>query len=133
MKNVFVEALKEAFDLTAMLAKIDYHHIRGNLSDDDREELIALAREKANPFGGVDVMHKLEEIEARLRKLEEASSTESEQPGETTVDEYVAGKWYYAGDKVQYKGKVYTCIAPDGIVCTWNPEEYPAYWEVDAE
>lgn len=26
-------------------------------------------------------------------------------------------------------GSVYTCIAPAGVVCTWSPDEYPAYWE----
>jgi len=125
MKNVFLEAMNEAFDLTAMLAKIDYHHIRGNLTDADREELVTLAREKANPFGGVDVLKKLEEIENRLRVLEEGKQESTE-----TVPEYQAGKWYYAGDRVMFDGKTYCCIAPENAVCTWNPAEYPAYWEL---
>lgn len=128
MKNVFIEAMNETFDLTAMLAKIDYHHIRGNLSDADREELVALARNKANPMGGVDVMAKLQDHEARIKALEEAKTA----GGDTTdedVAEYVPGKWYYNGDKVTYDGNVYTCTAPAGVVCTWSPAEYPAYWD----
>lgn len=127
MKQVFREAMNQPFDLTAMLGKIDYHHVRGNLTDAEREELVAAAREKANPKVGVDVMAKLEEIEARLRALEEGKQ-ESTETG--TVDEYVVGKWYYAGDKVTFDGKTYTCIAPAGVVCVWSPAEYPAYWEI---
>lgn len=57
-------------------------------------------------------------IEDRVTALEKAVS-----PGE-----YVPGKWYYKGDRISYNGEVYVCIAPDGVVCTWNPDEYPAYW-----
>jgi hypothetical protein len=127
MYNVFLEAMNETFDLTAMLAKIDYHHIRGNLTDAEREELIALAREKANPYGGVDIMSILADHDARLRALEGAkddTATDTE-----TVEEYVPGKWYRAGDRCTYNGIVYTCIAPDGVVCVWSPAEYPDYWE----
>ena len=129
MKNVFVEAMNETFDLSTMLAKIDYHHIRGNLSDTDREELVALARNKANPMGGVDVMAKLQDHEARIKALEDTGKTAG---GDTTgedVAEYVPGKWYYNGDKVLFEGVVKTCTAPAGVVCTWSPAEYPAYWE----
>lgn len=127
MYNVFLEAMNETFDLTVILHKIDYHHIRGNLTDTEREELIALAREKANPYGGVDVMEKLQDLDNRVRALEGAkddTDTETE-----TVDEYVPGKWYRAGDRCTFNGIVYTCIAPDGVVCVWSPAEYPDYWE----
>ena len=130
MKNVFIEAMNETFDLTAMLAKIDYHHIRGNLSDADREELVALARNKANPMGGVDVMAKLQDHEARIKALEDAGKTAGGESGSTeNIEEYQVGKWYYNGDKVLFEGVVKTCTAPAGVVCTWSPAEYPAYWE----
>ena len=126
MKNVFLIAMNESFDLTAMLARIDYHHIRGNLTDSDREELAALAREKANPFGGVDVVAKLQELDSRITALEKGKAESG--TGETIPD-YTPGKWYYAGDKVMHNGAAYECIAPEGVVCTWNPDEYPAYWQ----
>ena len=129
MKNVFIEAMNEPFDLSAMLAKIDYHHIRGNLTDTDREELVAIARNKAIPMGGVDVMAKLQDHEARIKALEDAGKTTGGDTTEEDVAEYVPGKWYYNGDKVLFEGVVKTCTAPAGVVCTWSPAEYPAYWD----
>ena len=139
MKNVFIQAMNETFDLVAMLARIDYHHIRGNLTDTDREELVALARDKANPFGGIDIAAKLQEFDARITALEkkhvdveneDAGGTEGEEiPEEPVIADYVVGKWYYAGDQVMFDGAVYECIAPKGAVCTWSPSEYPAYWQ----
>lgn len=126
MKQVFISAINGTFDLTDMLAKINTHHICGNLTDAEREELISAARQKANPFGGVNVMEKLQELENRVRALEEGKANE---PAETAPD-YQPGKWYYKGDKVTHDGKVYECIAPDGVVCTWSPAEYPAYWQL---
>lgn len=123
MKNVFIEAMNEVFDLTTMLARIDYHHVHGNLTDDEREELVALARSKADPFGGMDVAAKLLELDERITKLEKGGDVPS-----GDIDEYVPGKWYYAGDKVMFGGEAYECIAPKGVVCTWSPAEYPAYW-----
>lgn len=128
MKTVFESALNSAFDLTDMLGKINTHHIAGNLTDADREDLIRKAREKADPFGGVDVMAKLQELEARVRALEEAKATGGDTT-EETVPEYQVGKWYYSGDKVLFEGVVKTCIAPAGVVCVWSPAEYPVYWE----
>ena len=128
MKTVFESALNSTFDLTGMLYKINTHHIAGNLTDSDREELIRKAREKADPFGSVDVMTKLKELEERVRTLEEAKATGGES-NEDIVPEYQVGKWYYKGDKITWNGKVYACTAPAGVVCVWSPDEYPAYWE----
>lgn len=129
MKSVFIQAMNEVFDLSTMLGRIDYHHIRGNLNDADREELVAIAREKANPFGGLDVVAKLKEFDERITALEEGNA---ESGGETdeTIDEFVPGKWYYWGNKVMYKGTAYKCVAPEDVACVWSPDEYPVYWEL---
>lgn len=131
MKPIFLSALNGAFDLGEMLNRINTHHIAGNLTDADRNELISLARSKADPFASVDVMAKLADLEDRVRTLENAK-VDPPAGGSTNndADEYIPGKWYYKGDKVSYNGKIYVCCAPDGAVCTWNPDEYPAYWEV---
>ena len=130
MKTVFESALNSAFDLTDMLCKINTHHIASNLTDADREELIRKAREKANPFGSVDVMAKLQEIEERVRALEEAKAAGGES-NEEIVPEYQVGKWYYNGDKISWNSKVYVCVnVPEGHYCTWNPDVYPDYWEL---
>lgn len=127
MKSVFLQAMNELFDLSTMLNRIDYHHIRGNLTDEEREELIATARDKADPFGGLDVAAKLRELDERITALEKGntSSGNDDEP----IKEYVSGKWYYSGDRVLFNGEIRTCIAPQGVACVWSPDEYPAYWE----
>lgn len=128
MYNIFESAMSTQFDLSAMIDKINRHNIMGSLTDDERDKLVNLAREKANPAGGLDVMKKLQEMEERIRALEAYHAAD----GGTaeTVDEYVPGKWYSAGDKVAFEGKRYVCIAPADYVCVWSPAEYPAYWEL---
>ena len=127
------------YELSDMLKKLDTLWVQGSITDAEREELMELAREKANVQQSIDVLAKLEELDKRVKALEDAKAntdtsdseeeTETEEPTEPTYPEYVAGKWYYAGDVVTFEGSTYTCIAPDGQVCTWSPTEYPAYWE----
>ena len=111
--------------LADMLHKIDTLWAQGDLDDEQRTELIALARDKADMAQEVNVLARLEELEQRVRALE----TGSTEPGEAYPD-YVVGKWYYSGDKITFEGCKYNCIAPDGAVCTWSPTEYPTYWEL---
>lgn len=125
MKSIFCEAMSQPFDLSRMLQRIERHHILGNLSDPEREELILLAREKANPFAGVDVLKKLEQMESRLRALEEGI-----RGNDGNIPQFQAGTWYRAGDKVMFSGQAYICTAPENTVCIWNPREYPAYWQL---
>lgn len=63
-----------------------------------------------------------------MAALECAGATDPE-PGEEYL-EYVPGKWYYKDDKTTYNGNKYICTAPDGVVCVWSPDEYPAYWQL---
>lgn len=116
------------YELTDMLTKIDTLWVQSSLSDDERTELMNLARSGADPTQGVDVLAKLSDLDKRLKVLENAGTTDPE-PGEE-YPEYVAGKWYYKDDKCTYKGSKYICTAPAGVVCVWSPEEYPAYWQL---
>ena len=111
--------------LADMLHKIDTLWAQGDLDDEQRTELIALARDNADMAQEVNALARIEELEHRVRALE----TGSTEPGEAYPD-YVVGKWYYSGDKITFEGGKYKCIAPDGAVCTWSPTEYPAYWEL---
>ena len=111
--------------LADMLHKIDTLWAQGDLDDEQRTELIALAQGNADMEQEVNMLAKLEELEQRVRALE-AGSTES---GEAYPD-YVAGKWYYNGNKITFEGGKYKCIAPAGVVCVWSPKEYPTYWEL---
>lgn len=121
------------FDLPQVLERIKALYGRMEIDDAQREELEALAREKASFTGSLNTPDKLLELENRIRALEEKLfHQESTEPEEEAIPEYADGKWYYMGDKVSYKGKIYECIAPAGVVCVWNPEAYPAYWEAMA-
>lgn len=125
MKTIFESVIdRGGYDLSGLLKKIDSYHIEGKLTDAEKDELYRKARGEAAP--NVDVMAKLMELEDRVRKLEQG---EPETPVED-YPEYVAGKWYRNGDKISYGGKNYVCTAPSGAVCTWNPDEYPAYWSI---
>lgn len=111
--------------LADMLHKIDTLWAQGDIDDDQRTELIALAQGNADMTQEANVLTKIEELEQRVRALE----TGNTEPGEAYPD-YVAGKWYYNGDKITFEGGKYKCIAPDGVVCVWSPTEYPTYWEL---
>lgn len=111
--------------LADMLHKIDTIWAQGDLDDEQRTELIALAQGNADTAQEVNMLAKLEDLEQRVRALE----TGSTEPGEAYPD-YVVGKWYYSGDKITFEGGKYKCIAPDGVVCVWSPKEYPVYWEL---
>ena len=117
------------FDLPAVLERIKNLYCRMEIDDEQRDELEALAREKADFKAGLNTAEKLLELENRIRALEAFHFNAEGGEEAEACPEYQAGKWYYMGDKVAYKGAVYECIAPLGVVCVWNPEEYPAYWQ----
>ena len=127
-----IEKVIEAknFELSDILKKIDTLWVQGSLTEEQRKSLIDKARNNANMQNSMDIIAKLEELDKRVKALEDANKdVPDEEPTDTTYPEYEVGKWYYKGDKVTFDGKVYECIAPDGQVCTWSPSEYPAYWE----
>ena len=139
VKNVIAS---KNYDLKDILGKIESVWVQSRITDEQKAELIDLARQNAEVQQSIDVMLKLEELDKRVKANEEAikklTETEEapEEGGETvepTFPEYEVGKWYYSGDIVMFEGKAYKCIAPGGVVCTWSPAEYPAYWEVYVE
>ena len=114
------------FVLNEMLSKIDYFFAKGVLTEEEHQTLVKRARSHAKPSKEADLFAKLQELEARVKALEEKSDTKGEE--ETNAEDFVVGKWYYNGNKCLWEGKVYTCIAPEGTVCVWSPTDYPAYW-----
>lgn len=121
-KNVIT---KGDYDLSVLLARIDKYHIEGKITDEERDELITMARAGASAVGGINVIAKIEELDRRVKKIEDGNVPVT--PGEV-YEEYVPGKWYYGGDKCAFKGNNYICTAPEGVVCVWSPVEYPDYW-----
>ena len=125
-----------SYNLNDILNKIDIMWVKSSLTDDERDELIQLARDNANPIQSTDISDKLIDHDKRITVLEqqvktllESSETEPE-PTPVEYPEYVEGKWYYKDDTITFNGKKYICIAPEGQVCTWSPAGYPSYWQL---
>ena len=135
-----IEKVIEAknFELSDILKKIDTLWVQGSLTEEQRKSLIGKARNNANMQNSINVFAKLEELDERVKALEEEvkalkadGSVSGEEETEETIPEYVAGKYYYNGDKVSFEGSNYTCTAPKGVVCVWSPSEYPTYWQIE--
>ena len=124
------------FELKDMLKKIDTQWISGKVTDEERDELISLAQNRANASDSIDLLEKISELEKRVTELEKLiaekdSSDESEDETETPAyAEYQSGKWYYNGDVVMFENFAYKCTAPEGQVCVWSPTDFPPYWEI---
>lgn len=143
------------YELSDMLNKIKKNCVRGDITDEQETELIALAREKATPensYAGlpsqVDELRELldetigtvailkQDVDAIKKALEEGGTDIPEPEPEPEPDKYPEYKQptgahdaYYKGDGITWKGKKYDCIEPDGVAVVWNPDEYPAYWK----
>lgn len=116
------------YNLSAILTKINTLWANDSLSDEQYDELLGLARDNVDAKYSIDVISKLDDLEARIRALENAKTADSAGLTEE-YPEYLAGKWYYNGNKCSFKDKNYICIAPTGAVCVWSPSEYPSYWQ----
>lgn len=137
IKNV-INSLR--YELGDMLTKIDTIWIQGDLTDEQRTELVTLAQENAQPENSyAPLQEQIEQafaqisaLDARVKVLEAGEPPEPE-PEPEEYPPYVqpsgAHDAYHNGDKVSWNGKNYVCIAPDGTACVWNPTDYPAYWQ----
>lgn len=133
MFNVFKNVIENRnFELKGIIKKIDTLWAQSSITDDERAELISLAQSKANVQQSIDVMQKLEELDKRMKVVEEmlANNDNNSDNTEVVYADYEVGKWYYNGNVVKFEDVLYKCVAPDGVVCVWSPTEYPAYWEV---
>ena len=127
------------YELVDILSKIDTIWVQGSITDEQRGELTALARDKAKPEATYAPLQ--EQIDALAEKLDaltmrvaalEGSGGGTMEPEEWP--EYVqpvgAHDAYNTGDKVTYNGQHYICRM-DG--CVWPPDAYPAAWELQEE
>ncbi len=132
------------YELTDMLSKIDSIWLMGNLSDEQRAELVELAREHAAPSNSyasvqqqlkgmfanmTEIAEKINKLSDRITALEGGVVETPSEPDEWP--EYVqpigAHDAYKIGDKITYGGQHYVCRM-DG--CVWTPDVYPAGWEL---
>lgn len=125
------------FELSDILVKIDTLWLQGDIDDDQRAELIATAREKADPSASYAPLQEqvdkladdLAALAARVTALEGGGEPEPGDEYPAYVQPAGAHDAYHKGDKITYKGKRYICTAADGVAVVWDPATYPAYWE----
>ena len=124
------------FDLTQLIDRINFYHIKGDLSDEDRTELIEMARERAGETITVNTKTEILQIWARIAEIETRVTALENEGGDTPVDpdeewpEYVqptgAHDAYQIGAKITYNNKHYICIMSN---CIWSPDVYPQGWQ----
>ena len=157
MYNIIKTVIEEGrYELSDILAKIDTIWIQGDITEEQKTELVLLAQEKAKPENSYAPLQKQVDTlfanyaeiakQVGINTLEIASIKEKfEEQGTVVPDpepepgeeypEYVqptgAHDAYHNGDKVTYQGKKYHCIAPEDVAVVWPPDVYPAYWEED--
>ena len=129
MKTIFENVIKKGgYDLTALLAKVDSYHIEGKLTDEERNELYALAR--TSPEAQYDIKAEIEQLWAAVKALQGGGDSYE---GETESE--VVAEWkqptgvqdsYMTGAKVLYNGRVYKSLIDYNV---WSPDVYPAGWE----
>lgn len=128
------------FELTDILGKIDTMWVQRSITEEQRTELTALARDKATPEATyaplqeqVDALAvRIDALTQRVAALEDGGTT-GDTPA-TSVDEWPefvqptgSHDAYKIGDKITYNGQHYICKM-DG--CVWTPDAYPAGWSV---
>ena len=110
------------YELDKILSSIDLYHIEGSLTDEERRELIDLARENAKiQYKEEDITQlfdRLHALEERVTKLEGTEVVEK-------YPEYEDNRWYFSGEGVTFDGTKYICIAKK---TKFSPAEKPKDW-----
>lgn len=115
------------YNLSSVISKVDKLWAEDKITDAKREELLEMARVGAKPENSVNLFKMFEALELRVKALEEGTDT----PNTDSPPEYNEYTVYHKGDKITYNSRVYICIAPEGQPCTWSPDGYPPYWELE--
>ncbi len=129
MYKIFKEVILSGdFELSSMLRKIDTMWVKNKITDEEKNELITLARENADPTLSIDIIARLDDHEMRLRKLEEGGTSPA--PPSEEYPNFEPNHVYLNGDKVTFEGKKYICKLPEHVdKTTWSPKDYPPYWQ----
>lgn len=137
--------LSGRFELVDMLSKIDTIWLQGNLTDNQRAELVDLARNHAEPensYAGLKaqvatLFQNYTEMGTLLASLTdrvtvlEGGTVEPAEPEEYPLYKAPTGAHdaYNTGDKITYNGKRYICVATEGTAVAWSPDVMPDYWQ----
>ena len=151
MYSVIKDVLnKGSYELVDILNKINKLWVENNLTEEERDELVNLARTNANPDNSYAPLQKqIEEVykeitslkglidglDARVLAIEKGSPQEPiDPPVEEEYPEYKqptgAHDSYNVGDKITFEGKKYECLING---CVWNPHDYPQGWKLVEE
>ena len=125
------------YELNDMLRKIDTLWVQGDLSDEQREELVDLARESADPAASyAPLQEQIDQAFAQIKALGdrvaklEAGEAPEPAPEPEEWPEWVqptgAHDCYNTGDKVTYNGQHYVSKINGNV---WSPDAYPSGWE----
>lgn len=132
MFKIFKNVIENSdFDLRDILKKIEESYIKSDISEEEKESLETLAREKAKPENSyASLQEQIDELAERISKLEKALEENS---GEEVTEEFPEYKQlsgshdaYKVGDKITFNEKKYICKLDN---CVWSPSEYPTAWE----
>ena len=139
---------RKDYELTSILKKINTLWAENELTDEQREELIELARENADPKNSyASLENQVNALFANMKEMGttildlitrvatlEGGEVEPEEPTEEYppyVQPTGAHDAYNAGDKMTYTdGNKYICQM-DG--CVWTPDDYPQGWKLVEE
>lgn len=130
MKKIFESVINRGgYDLTGLLKRIDEYHVEGKLTDAERDELYAQARQK--PEAQYNVKAEIEAIWAAIRELQQGAAPEA---STDEWPEYVqptgAHDAYQLGAQITFNGKRYRCAMAN---CIWSPDVLPDAWEEVSE
>lgn len=138
MYNVIKNVINgKEYELTTTIKKIKTLWAEGDISDAQKEELVALARENAKPENSyAPLQNQIDTLFANYKEL--AQGILALKNGGTLPDveteEYPAyvqptgaHDAYNTGDKITYNGKKYECVTDN---CVWNPDDYPQGWKL---
>ena len=137
LKNVITSG---NYELTGVLKKIDTIWAQDDITDEEKSELIELAREYADPLKSYAPLQKQIDIlasEVKALREEVAMLKNGGSIDEETTEEYPeyvqptgGHDAYKVGNKITYNGKKYECQI-DG--CVWTPDAYPQGWKLIEE
>lgn len=139
------------YDLNSLVERIKNFEIRGDISSEQSDELLEMAREKASEqdkYGDFQTQidsqsTAIAALTSRVYILEETLKVALDEIGvdidvsepaqSSSIAEFVqptgAHDSYFTGDYVLFNGHKWVCTAPDGYACAYSPSAYPAFWE----
>ena len=141
MYSVIKDVLNKGnYELVDILNKINKLWVENTLTEEERDELVNLARSNAVPNNSyaentiqiANLWEYYQQLDIRLSKLENGQDAEPTEPEEWSEYAKPSGAHdaYKTGDKVMFQGKKYICQI-DG--CVWDPITYPSGWELVEE